>query len=377
MKKVLFAVMLSMVSGLSACKVTEVVKAPAIPADSAVTISANPSVLTLTIGQSQLVTATVSNSRGEPLQRTVTWTSSDPSRATVNAQGFVTGTGQGTAIITARSGALTTQLPVAVAPVPVSVVLFTPSSGTVFVGQTITPTLELRGPSDQLLTNRFVSWGTSNNAVATVSGTGVITAVGPGTATISATSEGRVGNFTITVNLVPVSTVRINLAPVVVGRVTRATLTLQDAQGNTLNTTGRTITWSTSDANVLTVTPSGDIAGVSVGSATVVAIVDGRVVAQTVQVGLVRIDSITIMPLESTPLSVGSTRQFSAMAFDSTGTVISPTSMGSRRFVWSTDTPQLLAISLNGLVTATNPGEASIAATVDNIRIRKSVLIVQ
>lgn len=377
MKKVLFAVMLSMVSGLSACKVTEVVKAPTTPADSAVVISVNPGVLALTIGQSQAVVATVGNSRNEPLQRTVTWTSSDPSKVSVNAQGVVTGIGQGTAIITARTGNLSAQLPVAVSPVPVSVVLFTPSSSTAFVGQTVTPTLELRGPNDQLLTNRFVTFGTSNNTVATVSATGVITAVGSGVATITATSEGRVGNFTLTVNVVPVSTARLNINPIVVGRATRATLTLQDAQGNTLTTTGRNITWSTSDANVLTVSSSGDITGVTVGSATVVAIVDGRVVAQTVQVGLVRIDSVTIMPLESTPLAVGSTRQFSAMAFDSTGTAISTTSMGNRRFMWSTETPGLVAISSNGLVTATSPGEAFIVATVDTLRIRKSVLIVQ
>jgi len=49
------------------------------------------------------------------------------------------------------------------------------------------------------LTGRAITWTTSNAAVATVSGTGLVTGVAVGTVTITATSEGQSGTATVTV----------------------------------------------------------------------------------------------------------------------------------------------------------------------------------
>src|SRR5205814_4107300 len=50
-----------------------------------------------------------------------------------------------------------------------------------------------------VLTGRTISWTSSNAAVATVSGTGLVSGVAAGSATITATSEGRSGQAQVTV----------------------------------------------------------------------------------------------------------------------------------------------------------------------------------
>lgn len=63
-----------------------------------------PSSLSLAVGQTGQLTATLLDSTASVLPgRTVTWTSSQPSRATVNGSGLVTGVAAGTTTITATS----------------------------------------------------------------------------------------------------------------------------------------------------------------------------------------------------------------------------------------------------------------------------------
>lgn len=83
--------------------------------------------------------------------------------------------------------------------VPVASVSVDPASVSLTPLQTQALTVILRGASNQILTGRPIAWSTDAQAVATVSSTGVVTAVGPGTATITATTEGRSGTAAITV----------------------------------------------------------------------------------------------------------------------------------------------------------------------------------
>ncbi|MBM3842946.1 MAG: hypothetical protein FJ397_06730 [Verrucomicrobia bacterium] len=86
-------------------------------------------------------------------------------------------------------------------PVPVATVTIAPTSATVTVGGTQQLTATTRDASGNVLTGRTVTWTSSNTGVATVSTTGLVTAVAAGSATISATSEGRSGTAAITVHV--------------------------------------------------------------------------------------------------------------------------------------------------------------------------------
>jgi len=123
-----------------------------------------------------------------------------------------------------------------------------------------------------------ITWATTNAAVATVNGNGLVTAVAAGSATITATSEGQSGTAAVTVTVpapAPVASVTVSpaTASLMVGGTQQLTATLRDASGNVL--TGRVITWATSAAAVATVNGSGLVSGVAAGTATVTATSEG------------------------------------------------------------------------------------------------------
>jgi hypothetical protein len=81
----------------------------------------------------------------------------------------------------------------------------TASIATISVGQTIqlTATAALSNGSTQNVSTQ-ATWQSSNQAVATVSSTGLVTSITSGTANIAATYQGKIGTITISVlNLAP------------------------------------------------------------------------------------------------------------------------------------------------------------------------------
>ena len=164
--------------------------------------------------------------------------------------------------------------------VPVASVAVTPSSASIAVNATVQLTATLKDANNNTLTGRAIAWTTSNASVATVnSSSGLVTGVAVGSATITATSEGKTGTSAVTVVAgppVPVATVTVtpNPASVAVGATVQLTATLKDANGNTL--TGRTVAWTTSSASTASVSGSGLVTGLAVGSATITATSEGQ-----------------------------------------------------------------------------------------------------
>src|SRR5215213_2576008 len=151
--------------------------------------------------------------------------------------------------------------------VPVSTVEVQPNPLSLTPGQTSQLTVTLKAADGSILTGRTVTWATSAAAVATVDGAGNVTALSAGTATITATSEGKSGSTALTVvAAAPVATVEVipNPATVAIGQSAQLTAVLKAQDATEL--TGRTVTWSTSDPGIVTVTDAGVISGVAVGS---------------------------------------------------------------------------------------------------------------
>lgn len=378
MKKVLLVLGLALASGLSACKVTEVVKGPEIRADSVVSVGINPSVFAMTIGQQQQFRAEVKNALGVDIPgKTVLWASSDPTKATVTAAGVVTAVATGTATIRATVDGVIAQAPIVVTEVPVSTVLLIPSSTTVFLGQTVTPRVELRGSSNQLLTNRFVQWSSSNTNIATVSQLGAVTTVGVGTVTITATSEGKSANMTLTVAVVPAAQVELTEPnPIRVGRTTPLQLTVRDSTGSSLPLTGRSITWTISNPSVASITNTGVVRGLSTGNISIGVVVDGKLTIMNTSVGVVDIDTILVAPNDTIPLLIGFTKQLTASAVDINGVVLDDPSLAGRTFFWASETPSIAVVSNTGLVTGVSEGEATIRVSVNGKITRRKIKII-
>ncbi|MFL5576832.1 MAG: Ig-like domain-containing protein, partial [Gemmatimonadaceae bacterium] len=231
---------------------------------------------TLVVGQTYQVTAAVKDASGSPLpDRVVTWTSSDEKVVTVSGTGLVTAVAGGSATITATVDGKSAVMNAAVNAPSVASVSVSANATTLKVGETTQLTAVAKDAGGATLSGQATSWASSNEAVATVSGSGLVTAVGGGSATISATIGGKAGSVSVSVGAVAVASVAISgsTGPLSVGQTTQLSAAAKDASGSTLG--GRTVTWGTSDAAIVTVSSTGLVAAVSAGSATISATVDG------------------------------------------------------------------------------------------------------
>ncbi|HEX4600959.1 MAG TPA: fibronectin type III domain-containing protein [Gemmatimonadales bacterium] len=171
--------------------------------------------------------------------------------------------------------------------VPVAAVTVSPATASLSNGQTVQLTATPKDASGTPLSGRVVTWAMSNAAVATVSGSGLVTGGGAGTATITATSEGQSGASAVTVTVVPVASVAVSPATASLsnGQTVQLTATPKDASGTPLS--GRVVTWATSNAAVATVSGSGLVTGVVPGTATITATSEGQSGASAITVTVV------------------------------------------------------------------------------------------
>src|SRR6266566_3873563 len=89
---------------------------------------------------------------------------------------------------------------------PVASVAVSPTSANMAVSSSLAFTATTYDKAGKVLTGRFVSWASSDVSVATVSASGLVTALAPGSATIIATSEGVSGTAAVSVIAIPTGT---------------------------------------------------------------------------------------------------------------------------------------------------------------------------
>lgn len=147
-------------------------------------ITLNRSGLSMTKGQAETLIAAVKPDNAT--SKAVTFTSSNPAVATVDAGGRVVAVAAGTAVITAKAGDKTVMCPVAVT-VPVTGVSLNRASVGVLPGAVFTLKATVQ-PADA--SNKGVTFSSTNTRVATVDAAGMVTAVAPGSAEIIATAAG-------------------------------------------------------------------------------------------------------------------------------------------------------------------------------------------
>lgn len=85
----------------------------------------------------------------------------------------------------------------------VQAVSITPQTATIRVGETLMLTAVARGADGQPLATRLFRWTSSNDAIASVSGEGVVRAYAAGTVVIAANSNNLVGTMNLLVRLNP------------------------------------------------------------------------------------------------------------------------------------------------------------------------------
>ena len=292
--------------------------------------------------------------------RAVTWTSGAAGVATVDGSGLVTGRAAGFAAITATCEGKSGSAAVTVAappPAAVASVSVSPASASVSVGQTVQLAATPKDANGNPLTGRTVTWSSGNSGVATVSASGIVTGVSPGAATITAASEGKSGTAAVTVSSVPVASVAVSptSASVSVGQTVQLAATPKDANGNPL--TGRTVTWSSGNTAVATVSASGLVTGVSAGAATITAASEGQSGSAAITVTSVPVASVAVSPA-SASVQTGQAVQLTATPKDANGNPLS-----GRTIVWMSSNTAAATVNTSGRVTGVAAGSATITAT--------------
>ncbi|WP_308769500.1 Ig-like domain-containing protein [uncultured Bacteroides sp.] len=247
-------------------------------------IALSSSSLSLKEGESQILTAAIIPN--DATERTVSWSSSDPSVATVSSSGEVTAIRAGSCTIKASAGGKSASCTVTVTTdsgsieVAVEQVVLSSTSLSLKEGesQTLTATVT---PDDA--TEGTVSWSSSNPSVATVSSSGKVTAVGAGSCTIKASAGGKSASCTVTVSAKVISVQKVILS--------FSSLSLKEGESQTLTATVKpddategTVSWSSSNPSVATVSSSGKVTAVGAGSCTIKASAGGKSASCTVRV---------------------------------------------------------------------------------------------
>ncbi len=316
-------------------------------------IKMNTSEMKLKVGEKSWlgVTYTPSNASNKVL----TWTSSNPSVATIS-EGNITAVGKGTATITAKSadGGKTATCQVTV------------TDGTIAL-QSIslkTTKLEMKkgekaiiyatyNPSDA--TNKVLTWTSSNSSVATVS-EGNVTAVGNGTATITAKAAdgGKTATCQVTVTDGTVALQSISLKTTKL-EMKKGEKTTIYATYNPTNATNKVLTWTSSNSSVATVS-EGNVTAVGNGTATITAkAADGGKTATcqvTVTDGTVALQSLSLKS-NMEILTKGNRKTIYA--------VYNPSNVTDKVLYWTSSNPSVATVS-EGNVTAVGNGVTTITA---------------
>lgn len=142
-------------------------------------IELDKTILSLVEGDTKTLVATVKPENAT--DKTITWSSSNNSVATVNSKGEVTALSGGSSIITASAGGVSAECAVTVV-VPVSSVTLNKSELTLAIGsnETLVATVNPDNATDKTLV-----WSSSNTDVAIVDQNGRVSALNKGTAVIT------------------------------------------------------------------------------------------------------------------------------------------------------------------------------------------------
>ena len=280
----------------------------------------------------------------------ITWESSDDEVATVE-NGIIYALKGGEIKVTAKSGDISKTI-------DVKVVDDTPVD-TRFMLNQYEMTLKI-GDSYTLVpsnTEIKLAWVSSNINVATVDGSGKVVAKAEGTAVITAkTEEGYYADCTVTVTKKETQdTISLNSSSLSMNVGDKVRLIETVTPSNNVSN----VTWSSSNANVATVT-NGEVTAVSAGTTTITAKLPNGAKAEcvvNVSSKVIKVSQV-VLNVRTLSMSIGATNQLTA--------TVKPSNATNKSITWSSSNPSVVSVDSNGKITALKQGTAKIYAKADN-----------
>ena len=327
-------------------------------------ITVRPSSATINEGSIRRFRATAYTSYNVTISNvSFSWSSSNPSVATVSSSGLARGVSVGTATIRARAGGRTGSGTLRVTeppPLVVSTIEVSPSSASIDEGGMQQFTATAKTSDGRVVSGVSISWDSGNEPVATIDGssglaTGVRAGATPTQVTITASAMGESGTATLTVRPV-IDRVEVTPSSATIdegGDTQQFSATAYTSYGVAIQNVP--FSWSSSNESVATVNSStGEARGVRAGSSptdvTITASVGDKSGMATLTVRPV-IDRVEVTPSSATIDEGGDTQQFSATAYTSYGVAIQ-----NVPFSWSSSNESVATVSSSGRATGERAG---------------------
>ncbi|HET9441345.1 MAG TPA: Ig-like domain-containing protein [Longimicrobiales bacterium] len=356
-----------------------------VPDSSVSIVEVGPDDLTLTVGDTMLLTAYPKAANGQVLGGVaVQWTSANQAIAQVTPRGHTSliraqapGNVEIRAAAEGKEGKVTVTI-VAAAPV-VAAVEITGGVDSAAIGDQARFDAVVRGANGEPITGRIVAWQVSDPARITLAGPGdgsyvVVTTHNAGPVTLTASVDGKQAQRVLIVKPnppTPVSSIVLDPPIGVITLFTEETRQLvartYAADGSEL--LGRAITWSSADNSIATVSATGLVTARGVGNANVTAEVEGQSITVSIDVRS-RVAQV-IMDPASLVLPAGYYAQISVTLRAEGGAVL------QRPVTWSSSNAAVASVDDHGLVTAHAPGTAVIKANAEGQEASTDVRVVE
>ncbi|MGU5578751.1 Ig-like domain-containing protein [Aeromonas caviae] len=332
-------------------------------------ITVTPSPVNIAKGQTEQLTAiaTYSDNTSSDVTNSVTWMPIDTATATVTSSGLLSGVDVGmTTLTAAKDGIISNVVSVNVTAAIITNITVTPSPVNIAKGQTeqLTAIATYSDNTSSDVTNS-VTWMPIDTATATVTSSGLLSGVDVGTTTLTAAKDGIISNA-VSVNVTAAVITNITVTPssvnVAKGQTEQLTA-IATYSDNTSSDVTNSVTWMPIDTATATVTSSGLLSGVDVGTTTLTAAKDGIISnAVSVNVTAAVITNITVTP-SSVNVAKGQTEQLTAIATYSDNT----SSDVTNSVTWMPIDTATTTVTSNGLLSGVDVGTTTLTAAKDGI----------
>ena len=330
-------------------------------------VSLNKSQINMYAGDSEKVNAIILPN--EATNKSVSWSTSDSSVATVDQNGNINAKKEGNTIIKVKTNNnLTAEVKVKVIKKqaseinkPVEEVIniyLNKSQENIYVNDTFKLSYYF---SSNNLSNKNVTWSSNNSKVVSVDNNGNVKGLSTGTATITVTAS----NNSKANCVVNVSKKNIEVSGITLNK-TSADLYLGDsisliASISPSDATNKNITWSSSNLKVASVDSTGKVTALGIGNATItVTTSNGKTSKSSINVKEKVIDTKSIT-LDKTSIILY-TKEIANL-----NASINPYNATNKNVSWSSSNSKVASIS-NGKVTAIGKGTATITASQGSIK---------
>ncbi|HFG1900780.1 TPA: Ig-like domain-containing protein, partial [Vibrio cholerae] len=236
-----------------------------------------------------VATATYSDGTSAQVSNSVAWTSVDTNTATVAPSGLLSGVDVGRTTVTATKDGITSNtVTVNVSAAVITAIQVTPSPVNIAKGQTepLVATATYSDGTSAQVTNS-VAWRSVDTNTATVAPSGLLSGVEVGLTTVTAMKDGITSNrVSVNVSAAVITAIQVTTPSVDVAKgLDQPLVAIATYSDGTSAQVTNSVAWTSVDTNTATVTPSGLLKGVDVGSTTVNA-TKGSVTSNTVNVNV-------------------------------------------------------------------------------------------